>query len=105
MAHRILHCPDEGQGPGCVCRIDAIVPGGKTNQQWQQGALICAYALEGRHRSIAMVPVEEGELVVDGRLLRAGDRVAEIAGALRGGTGNLGGDGKEFTTLPEHDSR
>jgi hypothetical protein len=70
--------------PGCVCRIDAIVPGRTTKQQWQQGALLCMYAPEGRHRTMTLIPVEEGELVLDERSLMTRERVAEIAAVYKG---------------------
>ena len=66
----------EGFCPGCLCRIDGVVPGVKEKQQWGQGIAVVDYT-EDRH-NIAPVLISDGRALWDGMLFGGEDRTADV---------------------------
>lgn len=64
--------------PGCLCRVDDAVPhkAGTSQLDWQHGLGI-AYATSSG-TSLHLVPIDDGEAVVNGRVLVGEDRVQEL---------------------------
>ena len=81
-ASRTLYDRNKGRAiralsPGCVCRIDGIVPGKKRNQNWQQGFAVAYYDDDGYH-SIISVSIENGRAIFEGHVYEARDRSDSI---------------------------
>jgi len=51
--------------PGCLCRVDGLVPGQKRKQNWQQGMAIVDHD-EDELFGVTLVPIVEGRAVYDG---------------------------------------
>ena len=65
--------------PGCACRVDGVVPGSTSKDQWQQGLGLVEYTEETQN--IIPIAVERGEAIFGGRVYRArpaGDLDAEL---------------------------
>jgi hypothetical protein len=54
--------------PGCVCRIDGVVPGVRAQQNWQQGFGVVHY--NKKFFQIVHVPVFEGKGYYNGRVYK-----------------------------------
>lgn len=67
--------------PGCLCRLDGVVPGHRRSQNWQQGFAAVTYTAD--HDSIEVVEIRNGKAVFAGRMY-SGVNYAE---ALREDTG------------------
>lgn len=77
--------------PGCACRVDAVVPGNKKRQQWQQGLMIMTYTMDdSAPPSFDMIEIYEGRAIYKGEMLVARDVDAEIEGYLRAEMGKIG---------------
>lgn len=59
--------------PGCVCRIDAAVPGNKLPQNWQQGFAVAYYDVDHPEvePEINVIAVDNGKAIYNGKLLEA----------------------------------
>jgi hypothetical protein len=68
----------------CLCHIDGRVPGSDKRDHWQQGLAIVDYEVDGRNYSVTYVPIENGQLVWNGQLFTARDRLPEIQRAYPG---------------------
>ena len=64
--------------PGCVCRVDGIVPAQKANQQWQQGCAVVDYEQNGTMFAICDIGIDHGAAVWDGKRFEGRDRVADL---------------------------
>jgi len=62
--------------PGCLCRIDGVVPGTKKRQNWQQGMALLDYS--ERQQSPYIIEIENGRAVWDRRQFVARDRVDDL---------------------------
>ncbi|MBU1778021.1 MAG: hypothetical protein KJ899_15455, partial [Gammaproteobacteria bacterium] len=62
--------------PGCLCRIDYVVPGHDKGQHWQQGFATVDY--EGDLFGIAPVVIDNGRAVYDGKVLAAREPLKEL---------------------------
>ena len=51
--------------PGCLCRLDYVVPGHKRGQNWQQGFGVLHY--DSRSPQIELIQIFEGEAVYNGK--------------------------------------
>jgi hypothetical protein len=52
--------------PGCLCRIDYVVPGHSRNQQWQQGAAVVEW--DGDEFAITPIVIQDGRAIYQGRV-------------------------------------
>jgi len=62
--------------PGCLCRVDYVVPGHRHGQQWQQGIGIVEW--DGDHSTISTVPILDGVAIYRGRRFEARERLADL---------------------------
>ena len=62
--------------PGCACRIDGVVPGSTSEQQWQQGLAVIEYTDE--LENIIPITIDNGIAIYNGKIYRAKDRNAEV---------------------------
>lgn len=62
--------------PGCLCRIDGIVPGKQRRQNWQQGVGVVAFTDD--HEHVELVHIRDGAAVYGGRAIHGADRSDEI---------------------------
>jgi len=62
--------------PGCLCRVDGVVPGTKARQNWQQGMALVDYA--GGHPSVYLIEIQDGTAVWNRRLFQGRDRVDDL---------------------------
>jgi hypothetical protein len=62
--------------PGCLCRVDGVVPGKKAKQNWQQGLAIVDYD-EQRHTAYP-VEIRDGVCLWDGKRIEGRDRLADL---------------------------
>ena len=82
MASRTVHGP---QGhyerfaltPGCMCRLDDVVPAVAERMDWQQGLGVLRRV--GDVVLPELIPIVEGTCTINGKVIEAGDRVPEIA--------------------------
>lgn len=63
--------------PGCLCRIDAVVPGHKKGQNWQQGFGVVEYNQAG-YQSLQAIPIREGLASFEGKIYQARGMVGEL---------------------------
>ena len=70
--------------PGCVCRIDGIVPGTRSKQQWQQGLAIVEYNPAGDQVSRYDIEISDGIALWGGKQYEGRDRVSDLPGDLPG---------------------
>lgn len=63
--------------PGCMCRIDGVVPAKKKNQNWQQGAAVARYDDSG-YNSIDVITIENGRAIFEGKVYEARDRSKDL---------------------------
>lgn len=68
--------PLQAVSPGCLCRIDYVVPGHKRGQQWQQGIAVIEWS-EDKAR-IDTIPIVDGVAIYDGQVFTARDRLADL---------------------------
>jgi hypothetical protein len=59
--------------PGCLCRIDYVVPGHKHPQQWQQGCAVVEW--DGDDYSIIPILIQNGRAVYNGKVYKSRDVV------------------------------
>lgn len=57
--------------PGCLCRVDYVVPGHNEGQQWQQGAAVVEY--DGDAFSISPIVIQGGRAIYGGKVYEARD--------------------------------
>lgn len=69
--------PVTAASPGCLCRVDGVVPGHALSQNWQQGVAVVAYDDEG-FSAVTIVPIQDGRAIFDGRSFVARDRLREL---------------------------
>jgi len=62
--------------PGCLCRVDYVVPGHKHGQQWQQGIAVVEW--DGDHSTISTIPILDGVAIYRGRRFEARERLADL---------------------------
>lgn len=65
-----------GYCPGCLCRLDGVVPGSRTNNNWRQGIGIVEWA--GENVSITHIPIINGSAVYSGEIYKYRDRIPQI---------------------------
>ena len=65
--------------PGCLCRVDGTVPGVSKNPDWQQGCGIATFDQDTEQVHIQVLPIHEGSLVYDGRVIEGQDPCEHIA--------------------------
>lgn len=58
--------------PGCLCRIDGIVPGRKARQNWQQGLAVVSLAGESAH--VQLIEIKDGRTIFGNQLVQGEDR-------------------------------
>lgn len=63
--------------PGCLCRVDGIVPGRSARQNWQQG--VAVIYMDGDAHHLQLVGIREGRALFGERLVVGGERVTELA--------------------------
>jgi hypothetical protein len=71
--------------PGCVCRIDGVVPGHSHRQNWRQGIALLDYAPETGEISICDIPISNGVAVWNKKRFEGRDNVAALRSAVPGG--------------------
>jgi len=73
--------------PGCLCRLDGVIPGSTHRSNWQQGLgiinLLPATASRKPTALCEVIPIKDGRCVIGGAVYRGDSRIAEI----RKGTG------------------
>lgn len=57
--------------PGCLCRIDGIVPAFSRNVDWQQGLGMAYYEKATKHVHMHVYPILEGTMFADNRMYKA----------------------------------
>jgi hypothetical protein len=62
--------------PGCLCRIDGVVPGSKPGQSWQQGIAIVDY--DDDNFDEAMIPIKDGYCYFNGSHFVAKDYTRKL---------------------------
>lgn len=62
--------------PGCLCRVDYVVPGHKRGQQWQQGIAVVEW--DGDYSTITPIPIVNGVAIYHGRKFSARERLADL---------------------------
>lgn len=67
--------------PGCLCRIDGIVPAASARVSWQQG-IGYAYYNDTRCMQIGAIPIDGGASYFDGRHFIGSDNEEEVSNAL-----------------------
>ena len=65
--------------PGCLCRVDGTVPGVSLNPDWQQGCGIATLDEKTEQVHMQVLPVYDGSLVWDSRVIEGQDPVEQIA--------------------------
>ena len=65
--------------PGCLCRVDGSVPGVSQNPDWQQGCGIATLDEDSGQVHMQMLPIYDGSLVWDGRVIEGQDPCEHIA--------------------------
>ena len=65
--------------PGCLCRVDGTVPGVSQNPDWQQGCGIATLDEDTEQVHMQVLPIYEGSLVWDGRVIEGQDPAEHIA--------------------------
>jgi len=68
--------PISAFSPGCLCRIDEIVPGTKKRQNWQQGMALIDYT--DAQQSPYMIEIHDGTALWDRRQFVTRDRLADL---------------------------
>lgn len=63
--------------PGCLCRVDGVVPGHRLDQNWQQGLAVAHYTPDGWH-AIETISIESGEAVWAGRVYTGDDSIDDL---------------------------
>ena len=63
---------------GCACRIDGVVPGKKSKQEWQQGCGVAFYEIDGDLYSFTPIPIRDGKMVWNGQVFTARDCLADL---------------------------
>lgn len=59
--------------PGCLCRIDGVVPGHNKTQNWSQGVAVAYYDPDGDFHALETITIEDGLAVWGGKIFEAGD--------------------------------
>jgi hypothetical protein len=57
--------------PGCLCRVDYVVPGHSRNQQWQQGCAVVEW--DGDDFAITPIVIQNGRAIYKGKVYTARD--------------------------------
>ena len=65
--------------PGCLCRVDGTVPGVSLNPDWQQGCGIVTLDQQTEQIHMQVLPIYDGSLVWDGRVIEGQDPCEHIA--------------------------
>lgn len=63
--------------PGCVCRVDGVVPGHRLKQHWQQGFAIAHYDDHNYH-AIETIEIEDGRAIYGGEVFLGEDPLEQI---------------------------
>jgi hypothetical protein len=63
--------------PGCLCRVDGIVPGAKARQNWQQGIAV-VYHDDKTELTPVPIPIRQGRAIFDGVLYEARNRLEDL---------------------------
>lgn len=56
--------------PGCLCRVDGIVPGSSAESNWQQGFAVIEYLVDGPF-NVLMFAIEGGETLYKNQVIRS----------------------------------
>jgi len=65
--------------PGCLCRVDGSVPGVSLSPDWQQGCGVATLDEDTEQVHMQVLPIYDGSLVWDGRVIEGQDPVEQIA--------------------------
>ena len=65
--------------PGCLCRLDGSVPGVSLSPDWQQGCGVATLDEDTEQVHMQVLPIYDGSLVWDGRVIEGQDPVEQIA--------------------------
>lgn len=81
MASRTIRTRDglryvTAYSPGCLCRIDGVVPGSSKDSQWQQGAAVVWYDEEVSH--IQPIDIQDGCAFFNGEVFVGRDYVEDL---------------------------
>jgi hypothetical protein len=63
--------------PGCLCRLDGVVPGHNRTHDWQQGMAIANYTEDG-YVHLEQISIEGGRAFYDGKMYQARERIEDI---------------------------
>jgi len=66
--------------PGCLCRVDYVVPGHRKGQNWQQGFAVAEY--DGEYVNIQTYEILYGKTIYNGKVYVGKDRTKEIEKAV-----------------------
>ena len=72
--------------PGCLCRIDYVVPGHTKNQHWQQGFALIDY--DGDDYGINQVVINDGRAIYNGQRFQARSVVDQLGKDMKMHEGN-----------------
>jgi hypothetical protein len=61
--------------PGCLCRLDYVVPGHRRGQQWQQGCAVVDW--DGDDMEITPIPINNGRAAYSGKIYKSRADVSE----------------------------
>jgi hypothetical protein len=62
--------------PGCLCRVDYVVPGHSQGQQWQQGAAVVEW--DGDDYAITPIAIQDGKAIYNGKIYKARDVLSSL---------------------------
>ena len=68
--------------PGCLCRVDGVVPGVKARQNWKQGLGVVDYT-DNEVVGIYPIPINQGVAYFEGKKYEARDRLEELREATK----------------------
>ena len=64
--------------PGCIARLDGVVPGFKKKNDWQQGLGVVTYLDDDPHHQVDLIPISEGKMFLQGSALEGQSRLSEL---------------------------
>lgn len=62
--------------PGCLCRLDYVVPGHKRGQDWQQGLAVVEW--DGDYAAVTLIPIIDGVAIYRGRKFTPRPRLDDL---------------------------
>lgn len=64
--------------PGCLCRLDYVVPGHEPGQHWQQGIGVAYYNPDNGYHALESIMIDQGQAVWAGQVYQGKDRLPAL---------------------------